>query len=625
MAMSNDPLSLEIGSCDRPKCQEAMGGVIAQTRYERASKHSYDSTLLGVNIPGSDEERLEQHELIDNVPSTPHDSPLLGEGLESHLKKTKKLYATAFKKLINRVMSFEDELKFQKSKSKRRRLTLVTFEDEGDLVTEDPSKPGRILIEEMDLDARISLVSPHVEVQGSPQRNADTTADDLTLAETLIEIIKSAAKDKTETQRMDQVHQAAQGFTETEWDDVLARVAVDEDFVHWFQAGSGEEQSAEKEKELSEEELQKLLVIVPVEELVIQPLQIFNRDNLVKLWDLVKERFSITEPIDDKEKELCVELKRFFKPDKDDILWKLQMYMHDPLVWRLYDTCGVYHVSLVRGHDIFMLVEKEYPLTRGTLGLMMVARLLVEADSEMSRELLRKIFYQANRPRHWMVILSDFQEPDVRNGHEAYGVNIHLKTQVDGGRGQRRGRGGRGEWSGGSGESNAAMGEGSDGMGQRAGGRAQRGGVRYTLEVEARYEREDEERLREQIKEEEWDRKHNYFHPSNWTHKESSVVANLSDMGEIGFRLGDFEAEDNHMSIADGNADLGITCAQPIASVSPSVDKGKQVAEPSEEASPKPQAKKKGSKRKASSASEELPLRIIYHKNRGRSRRVNTK
>ncbi|GJT35241.1 hypothetical protein Tco_0925660 [Tanacetum coccineum] len=52
------------------------GGVIAQTRSERASKHSYDSPLLGVNTPGSDEERLEQHELMDNVPPTPHDSPL---------------------------------------------------------------------------------------------------------------------------------------------------------------------------------------------------------------------------------------------------------------------------------------------------------------------------------------------------------------------------------------------------------------------------------------------------------------------------------------------------------------------------------------------------------------------
>ncbi|GJW57225.1 hypothetical protein Tco_0103956 [Tanacetum coccineum] len=162
----------------------------------------------------------------------------------------------------------------------------------------------------MNLDAGISLVPPHVEVQGryghnldtqegfgagpevttadaklntastfistaSPQKNADTTADDLTLAETLMEIRKSAAKakgkakmdetesprkmkqreqvqisrdaevaqklqeefDAAERQRMAQVHQAAQGFTDAEWDDVLARVAADEDFVQQLQAG----------------------------------------------------------------------------------------------------------------------------------------------------------------------------------------------------------------------------------------------------------------------------------------------------------------------------------------------------------------------------------------------------
>ncbi|GJV20403.1 hypothetical protein Tco_1369423 [Tanacetum coccineum] len=125
----------------------------------------------------------------------------------------------------------------------------------------------------------------------------------------------------------------------------------------------------------------------------------FDRDDLVKLWDLVKERFSTTDPTDDKEKALWVELKRLFEPKNDDTLWKLQKYMHDPLELRLYDTCGVHHVSSVRGHDIFMLVEKEYPLTIGVLRLMMGARLLLEADSEMSIELLRKIFYQANRPR----------------------------------------------------------------------------------------------------------------------------------------------------------------------------------------------------------------------------------
>ncbi|GJX14161.1 hypothetical protein Tco_0205919 [Tanacetum coccineum] len=125
----------------------------------------------------------------------------------------------------------------------------------------------------------------------------------------------------------------------------------------------------------------------------------YDRDDLVKLWNLVKERFSTTEPTDDKEKELWVKLKRLFEPYSDDTLWKLQRYMHDPLVWRLYDACGVHHVSSARGHDIFMLVEKDYPLSKGVQMLMLDNKLLVEQHSEMANELLRKIFIQANRPK----------------------------------------------------------------------------------------------------------------------------------------------------------------------------------------------------------------------------------
>ncbi|GKE95420.1 hypothetical protein Tco_1580275 [Tanacetum coccineum] len=55
-----------------------MGGAIAQTRFERASKHSYDSPLPGVNTYRSDDERNEQQDLTDFVPPTPHDSPLSG-------------------------------------------------------------------------------------------------------------------------------------------------------------------------------------------------------------------------------------------------------------------------------------------------------------------------------------------------------------------------------------------------------------------------------------------------------------------------------------------------------------------------------------------------------------------
>ncbi|GJS16062.1 putative reverse transcriptase domain-containing protein [Tanacetum coccineum] len=92
-------------------------------------------------------------------------------------------------------------------------------------------------------------------------------------------------------------------------------------------------------------------------------------------------------------KEDLVELKRLFEPDTDDKLWKLQKHIHD-LTWRLYDSCGVHHMSTEKGIDIYMLIEKGYPLSKGTLTQMLVAKLLVEQDNEMSRELLRKIFMQ---------------------------------------------------------------------------------------------------------------------------------------------------------------------------------------------------------------------------------------
>nr|GEV88563.1 hypothetical protein [Tanacetum cinerariifolium] len=124
-------------------------------------------------------------------------------------------------------------------------------------------------------------------------------------------------------------------------------------------------EDADSSYEISQEDLQQIMMIVLVKEVYVEALQRFDRDELVRLWDLVKERFSTTELTDDKEKALWVELKRLFKLDNDDILWKLQRYMHDPLVWRLYDTCAVHHVSTEKGHGcdplplvvIFTLVE----------------------------------------------------------------------------------------------------------------------------------------------------------------------------------------------------------------------------------------------------------------------------
>ncbi|GJS10526.1 transposon ty3-I gag-pol polyprotein [Tanacetum coccineum] len=77
----------------------------------------------------------------------------------------------------------------------------------------------------------------------------------------------------------------------------------------------------------------------------------FDKDDLVKLWKLVKDIFSSTKPNDDKEKALWVELKRLFELDTDDLL-ELQRYTHDPLTWILYVACGVHHVSTETCLDI---------------------------------------------------------------------------------------------------------------------------------------------------------------------------------------------------------------------------------------------------------------------------------
>ncbi|GJY97926.1 hypothetical protein Tco_0514836 [Tanacetum coccineum] len=198
-----------------------------------------------------------------------------------------------------------------------------------------------------------------------------------------------------------------------------------------------EEPKDKEEEELSQERIQQMMIIVPEQGMNVEALQTkypiidweiytegarkywkiirvgnhtkvyqffddmlkaFDREDLVKLWSLVKEKFTSTEPTEDKERELWVELKRLFEPDADDELWKSQKHIFD-VTWRLYDTCGVHHVSTKDGMDIYMLVEREYPLSRGVLTQMLVAKLLVEQDSEMSRELLRKIFMQVERPR----------------------------------------------------------------------------------------------------------------------------------------------------------------------------------------------------------------------------------
>ncbi|GKE56120.1 hypothetical protein Tco_1495305, partial [Tanacetum coccineum] len=101
------------------------------------SSMPYDSSLLGGDTLGSDVGNKKLNELIelctklsDKVTS-----------LEEDLKQTKKVYGKALTKLVNKVKYLEDKLK---STSVRRKVRMVTSDDEEDLVSEDPSKQGRM-------------------------------------------------------------------------------------------------------------------------------------------------------------------------------------------------------------------------------------------------------------------------------------------------------------------------------------------------------------------------------------------------------------------------------------------------------------------------------------------------
>nr|GEU33981.1 uncharacterized mitochondrial protein AtMg00810-like [Tanacetum cinerariifolium] len=164
-------------------------------------------------------------------------------------------------------------------------------------------------------------------------------------------------------------------------------------------------------KEMSKEDVQNMLEIIPVFEFKVEALQVkypiidweihiegsrtywkiirvggiteayqdmlkgFDREDLVALWNLVKEKFSTAVPSVDKEKALWVEIKRLFVPDADDVLWKLQR------------------------HDMFMLTEKYYPLSNAVMILMLSGKLQAEEDNEMARDLVMKIFMEANKPK----------------------------------------------------------------------------------------------------------------------------------------------------------------------------------------------------------------------------------
>ncbi|GKA41371.1 hypothetical protein Tco_0733964 [Tanacetum coccineum] len=126
-----------------------------------------------------------------------------------------------------------------------------------------------------------------------------------------------------------------------------------------------------------------------------QMLKSFNKEDLEDLYKLVKAKYKSTRPVEDLDLLLWGDLKTMFEPHVEDKVWRNQQ-QYKVLNWKLYDSCGV-HSLMMQHVQIYMLVEKKYPLAPLTLSMMLENKLMIEYESEMAYQLLKFIIKQLKK------------------------------------------------------------------------------------------------------------------------------------------------------------------------------------------------------------------------------------
>nr|GEV09551.1 hypothetical protein [Tanacetum cinerariifolium] len=156
-------------------------------------------------------------------------------------------------------------------------------------------------------------------------------------------------------------------------------------------------------EEFTKEKMKEMMQLVPVEDVYVQALQIkhpiidwkVHTEGQRSYWKIIRLGGS----------SACYQffvdlLKRLDREDLNQ-LWALvkeYLSIRPATKWKLYDLSGVYHLT-AKDKEIFMLVEKDYPLRKGLALVMISYKLQVENYSQMAEDLIRKIYNIANTLR----------------------------------------------------------------------------------------------------------------------------------------------------------------------------------------------------------------------------------
>ncbi|GJT75501.1 hypothetical protein Tco_1042226 [Tanacetum coccineum] len=399
-ATPNKSSSQGTNSGGGPRYQETMRDTIARTRFESASKHSNDSLLARGNTLQSDEDRLKLDELMA-------------------------LCTT----LQNRVLDLEQTKTTQHNE-------IVESSDNEESLGEDASKHGRM--DAIDADEEITLVSVHdVNVFAGEEVFIADVAITVSIATTTTAIIK-IVDDITLAQALEEM-KTIKPKKKRMFDRAFKRVNTFEDFrtelVESKEIRAGiklvqeiiKKQKVEDDKEITE--LKQLMKIISDEEEVTinaiplavkspsivvskihkegrksyyqiiradvksqmymifsQMLKGFDSEDLEDLYKLVKAKYESTRPVEDLDLILWVDLKIMFEPHVEDKVWRNQQE-YKVLNWKLYDLYV----------QIYMLVEKKYPLAPLTLSMMLEKKLIIDYESEMAYQLLKFIMKQLKK------------------------------------------------------------------------------------------------------------------------------------------------------------------------------------------------------------------------------------
>ncbi|GKA20374.1 putative ribonuclease H-like domain-containing protein [Tanacetum coccineum] len=273
----------------------------------------YDSPLPRVHTLGSDEGRMQHNELMDLV--TKLSDRVVA--LETDLQQTKKVYGTAFTKLIKKVKKLE---KTVKTRQARRKARIVVSDDEEDL--EDPFKQGR-KITEIDQDPNIYLVQHDAKVQGRHEHVMEpnfefTTAEEVYTVEKgvstaepvplLVHQLVLLVLVQPKTRRIARVQEEASSFNIEEWDDIQARVEADEEFPQRLKSEEREMYSEAEKARLLAELINERKRYFNMGSHTLKQLKSYSFDEIKNLFETTMGRVHTFVPMDSESERVILEL-----------------------------------------------------------------------------------------------------------------------------------------------------------------------------------------------------------------------------------------------------------------------------------------------------------------------------